>query len=50
MQVAPDSLVVCGINAEKFEKQGDWRKAIAEYRVLLPREPGMPGIHNRMAA
>jgi len=48
MEVAPDSPLVVEINAEKFEKQGDWRKAIAEYRVLLQREPQMPGIHNRI--
>jgi tetratricopeptide (TPR) repeat protein len=48
MEVAPDSPLVVEINAEKFEKQGDWRKAIAEYRVLLQREPQMPGIHSRI--
>jgi tetratricopeptide (TPR) repeat protein len=48
MEAAPDSPLVVEINAEKFEKQGDWRKAIAEYRVLLEREPRMPGIHNRI--
>ena len=48
MEAAPDSPLVVEINAEKFEKQGDWRKAIAEYRVLLQREPQMPGIHNRI--
>jgi len=48
MEVAPDSPLVVEINAEKFEKQGDWRKAIAEYRVLLQHEPQMPGIHSRI--
>ena len=48
MEVAPDSPLVVEINAEKFEKQGDWRKAIAEYRVLLQRAPQMPGIHARI--
>jgi len=48
MDAAPDSPLVVEINAENFEKQGDWRKAIAEYRVLLDREPRMPGIHSRI--
>jgi len=48
MDAAPDSPLVVEINAEKFEKQGEWKKAIAEYRVLLAREPHMPGIHNRI--
>jgi tetratricopeptide (TPR) repeat protein len=48
MDAAPDSPLVVEINAENFEKQGDWRKAIAEYRVLLDREPQMPGIHSRI--
>ena len=48
MDAAPNSPLVVEINAEKFEKQGEWKKAIAEYRVLLTREPRMPGIHNRI--
>ncbi len=48
MDVAPDSPLVVEINAENFEKQGEWRKAIAEYRILLQREPQMPGIHSRI--
>jgi tetratricopeptide (TPR) repeat protein len=48
MDVAPDSPLVVEINAENFEKHGDWQKAIAEYRVLLEREPRMPGIHYRI--
>jgi len=48
MEVAPDSPLVVEINAQNFEKQGDWRKAIAEYRILLNREPQMPGIHYRI--
>jgi tetratricopeptide (TPR) repeat protein len=48
MEAAPDSPLVVEINAENFEKQGDWRKAIAEYRVLLQRAPQMPGIHARI--
>jgi tetratricopeptide (TPR) repeat protein len=48
MDVAPNSPLVVEINAENFEKHGDWKKAIAEYRVLLQREPNMPGIHSRI--
>ncbi len=48
MQVAPDSIEVLRLNAENFEKAGDAKKAIGEYRVLLQREPGTPGIHYRI--
>jgi tetratricopeptide (TPR) repeat protein len=48
MNSAPDSQEVIQLNAENFEKQGDLKKAIAEYRVLLQRAPGMPGIHYRI--
>jgi Flp pilus assembly protein TadD len=48
MNAAPDSPEVIQLNAENFEKQGDWQKAIAEYRVLLQRSPEMPGIHYRI--
>jgi tetratricopeptide (TPR) repeat protein len=48
MNTAPDSAEVIQLNAENFEKQGDWQKAVAEYRVLLQRAPEMPGIHYRI--
>ena len=48
MDAAPDSPLVVELNAEKFEKQGQWDKAIAEYKILLAREPRMPGIHFRI--
>jgi tetratricopeptide (TPR) repeat protein len=48
MDAAPDSPLVIEINAENFERQGDWKKAIAEYRVLLARDPQMHGIHARI--
>jgi tetratricopeptide (TPR) repeat protein len=48
MQVAPTSTEVLRLNAENFEKTGDAKKAIGEYRVLLQREPGTPGIHYRI--
>jgi Tfp pilus assembly protein PilF len=48
MQVAPDSKEVLRLNAENFEKAGDAQKAIGEYRILLQRDPGTPGIHYRI--
>jgi Tfp pilus assembly protein PilF len=48
MKVAPDSPEVLRLNAENFEKAGDAKKAIGEYRVLLQKTPGQPGIHYRI--
>ncbi|HTP88393.1 MAG TPA: tetratricopeptide repeat protein, partial [Bryobacteraceae bacterium] len=48
MDVAPDSPLVVELNAENFEKHGDWQKAIAEYQILLQNAPNMPGIHYRI--
>ncbi|HLY18082.1 MAG TPA: tetratricopeptide repeat protein [Bryobacteraceae bacterium] len=48
MKVAPDSAEVLRLNAENFEKTGDAKKAIGEYRVLLQKAPGTPGIHYRI--
>jgi tetratricopeptide (TPR) repeat protein len=48
MDTAPDSPLVIELNAENFEKQGDLAKAIAEYRILLQRQPNKPGIHYRI--
>ncbi len=48
MNTAPDSPLVIQLNAENFEKQGDFQKAIAEYRILLQRVPNKPGIHYRI--
>jgi Tfp pilus assembly protein PilF len=48
MAIAPDSKEVLRLNAENFEKTGDASKAIGEYRILLQREPGTPGIHYRI--
>lgn len=48
MNTAPDSPLVIQLNAENFEKQGDFQKAIAEYRILLERVPNKPGIHYRI--
>ena len=48
MNTAPDSQEIIQLNAENFEKQGDLKKAIAEYRVLLALSPNMLGIHYRI--
>ena len=48
MDAAPDSPLVIELNAENFEKHGEWDKAIAEYKILLQRAPNMPGIHYRI--
>ena len=48
MKSAPDSPLVIELNAENFEKQGEYQKAIAEYRILLGRLPDRPGIHYRI--
>jgi len=48
MDTAPDSPLVIELNAENFERQGDLAKAIAEYRILLQRQPDKPGIHYRI--
>ena len=48
LNIVPDSPLVIQLNAENFEKQGDLRKAIAEYRILLQRTPDKPGIHYRI--
>ncbi|MBV9158750.1 MAG: tetratricopeptide repeat protein [Acidobacteriaceae bacterium] len=48
MNTAPDSPLVIQLNAENFERQGDFQKAIAEYRILLQRVPNKPGIHYRI--
>jgi Tfp pilus assembly protein PilF len=50
MDTAPDSTLVVQLNAERFETQGDLQKAIAEYRILLKREPSKPGVHYRLGA
>jgi len=48
VNTAPNSPLVVQLNAENFEKQGDLKKAIAEYRILLQRVPKQPGIHYRI--
>lgn len=36
------------LEAEAFESQGDWDKAIAEYRKILEQHPQQHGIHYRL--
>jgi len=48
MKVAPNSLQVLQLNAEDFEKAGNAKGAIGEYRVILKRAPATPGIHYRI--
>ncbi len=48
MKTVPDSPLVIQLNAENFEKQGQYPQAIAEYRILLQRSPDKPGIHYRI--
>ena len=49
-QIAPGSAEVIQLNAENFEKQGDFKSAIAQYRTLLQRRPNTPAIHYRIGA
>jgi tetratricopeptide (TPR) repeat protein len=48
LTVAPESALVIQLNAEAFEEQRDLPRAIAEYRVLLQREPTHLSIHYRI--
>jgi len=45
ISAAPDSPLVVQLNAEAFERQGQWKQAIDEYRILLQRAPNTPGVH-----
>lgn len=42
---APDSYQVHQLNAEALETQGKWDEAAEEYRAVLKKNPGVPGIH-----
>ena len=44
----PDSYQVHQLNAEALETQGKWDEAAEQYRVVLARNPGLPGIHYRL--
>lgn len=48
IKTAPDSVQVVQLNAKNFERQGNFEKAIAEYRIVAQREPNRPGIHYRI--
>jgi predicted Zn-dependent protease len=45
---APTSHQAEQLDAEAFESQESWDKAIAEYRKILEQEPKLPGIHYRI--
>src|SRR5713226_2101793 len=42
---APSSYQVHLLNAEALETQGKWEDAAREYRVVLERNPNLPGMH-----
>ena len=45
---APSSPQAQQLEAEAFESQGDWDKAIAQYRMILEQNPQRHGIHYRL--
>jgi tetratricopeptide (TPR) repeat protein len=45
---APNSHQAEQLDAESFESQENWDKAIAEYKKILEQEPKLPGIHYRL--
>jgi len=45
---APGSHQAQQLEAEAFESQENWDRAIAEYRKILEQEPKSPGIHYRV--
>jgi tetratricopeptide (TPR) repeat protein len=45
---APSSHQAQQLEAEAFESQENWDKAIAEYRKILEQEPKLHGIHYRL--
>jgi tetratricopeptide (TPR) repeat protein len=47
-QAAPTSHQAEELDAEAFESQGNWDKAIAEYQAILKQEPKLAGIHYRL--
>ncbi len=44
----PDAYQVHELNAEALETQGKWDEASEEYRVVLKKNPDLPGIHYRI--
>jgi tetratricopeptide (TPR) repeat protein len=45
---APTSHQAEQLEAEAFESQENWDRAIAEYKKILEQEPKLPGIHYRL--
>jgi len=45
---APTSHQAQQLEAEAFESQQNWDRAIAEYKKILAQEPKLPGIHYRL--
>jgi len=45
---APASHQAQQLEAEAFESQGNWDKAIAEYKKILDQDPKVSGIHYRL--
>jgi tetratricopeptide (TPR) repeat protein len=45
---APSSPQAQQLEAEAFESQGEWDKAITQYRTILEHDPQRHGIHYRM--
>jgi tetratricopeptide (TPR) repeat protein len=45
---APTSHQAEQLEAEAFESQGNWDKAIAQYKKILEQEPKLAGIHYRL--
>jgi tetratricopeptide (TPR) repeat protein len=45
---APNSHQAEQLDAEAFESQGNWDKAVAEYQKILEQEPKLHGIHYRL--
>ncbi len=48
LTTAPGSTQVRELNAEALETMGKWKEAAEEYRVVLAKNPQMPGIHYRL--
>jgi len=46
--IAPDSTQAGQLEAEGFESQGNWDRAMAQYQKLLEQNPKLPGIHYRL--
>jgi tetratricopeptide (TPR) repeat protein len=44
----PSSPQVHELNAEALESQGNWKAALAEYRLVLQHSPNMQGLHLRI--